>query len=56
MPQERLFMGPRIDEIRSRAIDGVSPAVARFTEGQLRGNSLDDLARYVIDNIMGQAP
>jgi hypothetical protein len=54
MPQERLFVGPRIDAIRSQAIDGVSPAVARFTEGQLRGNSLDDLARYVVDDIMGQ--
>jgi hypothetical protein len=45
-------MGPRIDAIRSRAIDGVSPAVARFTEGQLRGNSLNDLAQYVVDVIM----
>jgi hypothetical protein len=54
MPQERLFMGPPTDEIRSQAIDGVSPVVARFTEGQLRGNDLDDLAHYVVDNIMGQ--
>ncbi|MGH3218308.1 MAG: hypothetical protein ACRDPY_06195, partial [Streptosporangiaceae bacterium] len=54
MPQERLFTGLRVNAIRSQAIDGVSPAVARFTEGQLRGNSLDDLARYVGDVIMGQ--
>ena len=54
MPQERLFMGPRVDEIRSQAIDGVSPVVARFKEGRLRGNSLDELARYVVDDIMGQ--
>jgi len=54
MPQERLFIGLRIDAIRSQAIDGVTPAVARFTEGQLRGNSLDDLARSVVDVIMGQ--
>jgi hypothetical protein len=54
MPQERLFVGPRIDQIRSQAIDGVSPAVRRFTEGQLRGNSVDDLARYVADQIMDQ--
>jgi hypothetical protein len=47
-------MGPRIDTIRSQAIDGVTPAVARFTEGQLRSNSSDDLARYVVDAIMGQ--
>lgn len=54
MPQERLFVGPRIDAIRSQAIGGVSPAVARFTEDQLRGTGLDDLARYVVDLIMGQ--
>ena len=54
MSQERLFTGSSIATISSQAITGVSPQVARFTEGELLGNSLDDLAQYVVDHIMGQ--
>lgn len=54
MAQERLFVGPRIDAIRTQAIDGISAAVGRLTEGQLRGNSVDVLVQHVVDRIMGQ--
>ena len=47
-------MGPRIDAIRSQAINGIAPVVGRFTEVQLRSNSVGDLARYVVDYIMGE--
>lgn len=54
MSQERLFTGPSIAAISSRATRGVYPQVALFTEGQLQANSLDDLSHAVADTIMGQ--
>lgn len=55
MSQQRLFEGPSVAAISSRAIAGVSLRVARFTEGELLANRVDDLARDVVDAIMGQA-
>jgi hypothetical protein len=54
MPQERLFTGPGVDTIRDLAIRGVLPRVEAYTEDQLQGNSLDELAQYVADYVMGQ--
>jgi hypothetical protein len=54
MPQQRLFTGDGVDSIKDLAISGSSPRVNAFTEGQLQGNSPDDLARDVADTIMGE--
>lgn len=54
MPQERLFTGDGVTLIRDLAIRGVRPRVEAFTEGQLQGNSLDDLAQDVADYVMGE--
>jgi hypothetical protein len=54
MPQERLFTGDGIDSIRDLAIRGARPRVEAFTNGQLQGNSLDDLAQDVADTVMGE--
>ena len=54
MPSERLFGGPSIATIRSKAIRGASPQVRQFTDDQLSGNSPDVLAQYVADQVMGQ--
>jgi hypothetical protein len=55
MSQQRLFEGPSVAAISSRAIAGVTFRVARFTEGELLANRVDDLARDVVDAMMGQA-
>jgi hypothetical protein len=54
MPQERLFTGDGVASIRDLAIKGVRPRVEAFTEGQLQGNSPDDLAQEVADYVMGE--
>ena len=54
MPPQRLFGGPSIATIRSKAIRGASPQVRHFTDDQLSGNSPAVLAQYVADQIMGQ--
>lgn len=54
MAQERLFTGDGVASIRDLAIRGVRPRVEAFTEGQLQGNSPDDLAQEVADYVMGE--
>ena len=54
MPQECLFTGDGVASIRDLAIRGVRPRVEAFTEGQLQGNSPDDLAQDVADYVMGE--
>ena len=55
MSQERLFTGPNIAAVSSRAIPGISHRVALFTEDQLQADNLDDLAQDIANTIMGQA-
>lgn len=54
MLQERLFTGDEVALIRDLAIRGVRPRVEAFTEGQLQGNTPDDLAQDVADYVMGE--
>jgi hypothetical protein len=54
MLQERLFTGDEVALLRDLAIRGVRPRVEAFTEGQLRGNTPDDLAQDVADYVMGE--
>lgn len=53
MSQERLFKGDEVASIRDLAIRGVRARVEAFTEGQLQGNTPDDLAQDVADYVMG---
>jgi hypothetical protein len=54
MPQDRLFAGRGVADIRGQTIAGIVPRVEEFTEDQLQGISLDELAQYVADYVMGQ--